>query len=238
MKTISLCILVLILSFFVCCTTDDIFIVETTTRSKEFQEKNTNMYLKNLDPYDTLGNFQNSILETYIVQDHYHATLGSIFEQVKLITENLSNTEYTGGLVPLENLTYMVNYPETSLDTFIENSNLTDIAKTSFSNFAISLSVIESSDDDTFYSTIINYEQSVKADINLTSADSESILTTTTLLKYSSIFRKKRRKDKDWEVSVGNKNNISAKFQGTVAYDDITAVIMSVTMEIYLNINH
>lgn len=237
MKKIFLCTHLLILSIFVSCNTDDVSTLETITQSKEFQEQNTNVFSKSLGHYDTLGSFHNLVLETYLSENYSYTTLEDIFLQVKHTTEDLGNTTYLSGLVPLEDLAYMVNNPESSLDTFIENSDLTDLAKTSFSSFSTSLSFIESWDDDTFYSTITDYEQSVKADVNLTSEDNESILTATTLLKYSSTFRKKRRKDKDWEVSVGNKGNIAAKFQGAVAYDDTTAVIMSVTMEIYLNIN-
>lgn len=237
MKKILVCTQVLILSIFVSCNTDDVSTVETITTSKEFQKQNTTVFSKSLGHYDTLGSFHNLVLETYVSENYTYTAIEDIFHQVKQTTENLGNTTYLSGLPPLENLIYIVNNPESSLDTFIENSDLTDLAKTSFSSFATSLSLIESSDDDTFFNTITVYEQSVRADVNLSSADNESILTATTLLKYSSTFRKKRRKDKDWEVSVGNRDNISAKFQGAVAYDDTTAVIMSVTMEIYLNIN-
>ena len=237
MKKILVCTQVLILSIFVSCSTDDVSTVETITTSKEFQKQNTTVFSKSLGHYDTLGSFHNLVLETYVSENYSYTAIEDIFLQVKQTTENLGNTTYLSGLAPLENLIYMVNNPASSLDIFIENSDLTALAKTSFSSFATSLSLIESSDDDTFYSTITAYEQSVKADVNLSSADNESILTATTLLKYSCTFRKKRRKDKDWEVSVGNRGNIAAKFQGAVSYDDTTAVIMSVTMEIYLNVN-
>jgi len=237
MKKISLCTHVLILSIFVSCNTDDVSTTETTKQSQEFKEENTNVFSKSLSPYDTLGSFHNLVLDTYISENYSYTTLEDIFQQVKHTTENLGKTTYLSGLAPLEDLTYMVNNSESSLDSFIENSDLTDLAKTSFSGFAFSLSVIESSDDDTFYSSITDYEQSVKGNVNLSSEDNASILTVTALLKYSCTFRKKRRKDKDWEVSIGNRSNISAKFQGVVSYDATTAVIMSVTMEIYLNSN-
>jgi len=234
MNKISLCTIVLIIPILICCSADNLSQEETNTQSKKIQEKDIHVLSRSVNPYDTLGILQNQVLEIYLSEDYTYTSLEDIFQEVTLITQTVTNTTYTRGTVPLEDLLYIRDNPQSSLDTFIENSNLSSAAQASFSDFVTSLSLINEGDYQTLYDVITDYELFVTNNTNFTSEDKAILLSTTALIHYSFIFLDKR-KDKDWETSVGNRN-ISPKFQGTM-YDSTTAIIMSATMELYLNIN-
>lgn len=156
--------------------------------------------------YDAIGKMQGDILEVYFDGSHNHETIEEIYDEINRLIYDFGSIELNGPeLKPdlLERITAISDAPEASLDKIISDSHLSEGAKTSLSNFIASLLLLQDEDYTEIYYFIVLYEASVIDSVQFNSEDKRVILTTSALVRHSASY-KKRRKDKDWETSVGN----------------------------------
>ena len=169
-------------------------------KAQEVNPENTS------NAYDVYGKAHSDILDIY-ENDHYnYPTIGQISGQVEVIVG--TGTFFPGlGLndgvaVTSASISQLVNSPAARAKAVIENSNMAAAAKISFEGFVDYLILHDADDYEKNHSYIIQYEAVVSGSA-FNTGDKKAILIASSISRYS-LFRSKRRKDKDWETSVGN----------------------------------
>jgi hypothetical protein len=156
-----------------------------------------------LNPYDYTGRIHNDILETL---DSLNIDSTSV-EEIGFIIDSIAATypEAPATIDALAELTSEIIWiasDNTAIDDVLADSSLSGTAQLSLSGFITSLLLASEDPYDDLYDLIVLYESSVLSSLAFTSAEKRTILTTTSIARYS-LYRKKR-KDKDWETSVGS----------------------------------
>lgn len=211
MKNILL-ILVSILSLLISCTNEntDYNNLSESSLSKP-KSKNTAKMLQTTSPenpdnaFDIAGKIHNDILDTYLTGNYNCTTIIQISQKVDSISalnNDFLNLETT---LPMNfgEIQETIDYPQIKLEQAIANSGMTNAAKICLSNFMASIVLWETNEYDAIHLSIISFENSVLSNPQLTAEDKRIILTTSSITRYS-IYYAKKRKDKDWETSVGN----------------------------------
>ena len=240
MKNISLW-LVTVALLIVSCTADTIDTTEGID-SKVSSKKSikTARLAQNLTPenpanaYDFAGKLHNDILDIYLTGNYQYNTIAEISQQIEAIAMMNSDSVFAGlktnEPVNIEEIQDIVNNPESKLNEAIVNSSMTNVAKDSLSSFINSLFLWENAAYEEIYEFIISYESSVMANTQFTNEDKRIILTTSSIARYS-LYYDKKRKDKDWDSSVGNRvGGVSGAIDNS-----LTAVIRSLVAGIMIN---
>lgn len=237
MKTITIWILILSTPFlFIACSIDPSTEVSELTSFENEHTLGSNLFsIENQEnEFDVIGKVQNSIFENYFSESRNYSSIEEIYNAVHQHLNNSAHTELNSTL-PIPNLIAKVaairDEPELSLNTIIAGSHLSTVAKQSLSHFIGSLLLLQEGDYTKAYNFMVSYETSVIESTLFNNEDKRVILTTTALIRYSSI-EKKRRKDKDWETSVGN---IAITVEGAL-HDSRTAIQMALVATISTNV--
>ncbi|WP_294825176.1 hypothetical protein, partial [uncultured Flavobacterium sp.] len=156
-----------------------------------------------LNPYDYTGRIHNDILESL---DGMDLGLTSV-EQISTLIDSIeaAHPDVPYPAASLSNLTGEISWmanDNSALDDILMDSSLGITAQSSLSGFIDSLLLLNSASFDDIYSMIVLYEASVLANSAFTTTEKRTILTTTSVARFS--LHRKKRKDKDWETSVGN----------------------------------
>ncbi len=177
-----------------------------------------------LNPYDSVGNLHNEIVDIYLSANHTHTSVEDINDEIQtLIMASTTVSDSSSLILPgTDVIADILSSPYTSLMDIIDNSDFTSYAKIQFADFVDSLMMMSEEEYEDLYEFITLYESSVLIDIALNSNDKRIILTVTSLVRHSFYYSKKR-KDKDWETSVGN---IAAGTGGALE-DSIAALRMA-----------
>lgn len=245
MKNISLWIIVSsALLFLISCSTDELSresnalkepnepIENRLSGFSPLNESNTKNAKQSVNPYDELGKMHNRILDAYWAANPNpnHNTIEEVYEAVR----NLMNVDTAEGTATepepsfINSITDIINDPENSLNTIISNSHLTNPAKTSLHGFIGSLVLIQDDSYEDIEQLIVSYEAFIMANSPLLNNEDKRVILITTAIARYSFYYSKRRKDKDWETSVGN---IAAMTSG--ALDSSSAAIeMALVTEI------
>lgn len=200
--------LTLICSFLFSCNTDEENIINLDIHSSDSYKKQIQQIPQNyINPYDTIGKLQNYILDIYLSTNHNHNTIEEINGEVQTMVSiygnsNIGNTVQLS-LTSINQINNPLNTTESNLNTIIGNSQLTSQAKISLSGFINSLFLLVDEEYEDIHEFIIAYELGTINNSEFNDEDKRIILTTSSLSRYSFYYEKKR-KDKDWETSVGN----------------------------------
>lgn len=219
---------------FSCNTDEEVIINPDTTVLDSYKKQCQKIAQNNTNPYDTIGKIQNYILDIYLSANHSHSTIEEINEEIQTIVNTYGNS-FIGSSVQ-QSLTVgnqiinPFNTTESSLSTIIANSQLTNQAKVSLSGFITSLFLLVEEEYKDIHDFVVSYELSVINNSEFNDEDKRIILTTSSLSRYSFYYEKKR-KDKDWETSVGN---IMAGLSGALE-NSLTAVNSALVTGIYHN---
>lgn len=165
------------------------------------------------NPYDNAGRIYDEIFDSY-----YDGTARSInVQSVISDVESLANANSSfvainvSGYHPItaERVQYIAGRTISDVAGIIGASALTPTAKTSFSNFLLSFVALYSLETDAvkIYDSIAKYEVSIIGSNLFTENDKRVMLTTTSIVRYTSYRAKKRPKkntDPDWIISVGH----------------------------------
>ncbi|MFN3753704.1 hypothetical protein [Flavobacterium sp.] len=207
MKNIYSCLI--ILTFFASCVNDE----------NSGQEINPSISHKdggdilptfNANPYDKAGKIYDELFDGYYNGTSRSTDIQSVILQVEAIAN--ANTSFNGigqGHQPLvtERIEHLANLNKGDIASVIGASTLSPTAKTSFSNYLISISALFDSEEDAsiMYNAIVKYEETVIDNELLTANDQRIILTTTSIMRYSSYRAKKKPKkntDPYWNIWV------------------------------------
>ena len=220
-----------ILSSFIIITTYAILFTSCTLDSDanrplvpdEPSQRITGLYPENASNiYDSAGQLHNEIAEAYLAGGFNPTTTAGTISQIEVLAT--TNSEFQL-LVPSNYVSPTAMEIESILSAtkgdcldIIANSAMTTNSKLSLLTFLDTLMVYRDQqvDYDTIHQYVIDYEMSIINDKSLPATDSKVILTTTSIARYAFYFarkhKKKRPKDRDWEISWGN---ITAGTQGS-----------------------
>lgn len=167
------------------------------------------------NPYDIAGKIHNDILEVYLGTNPALGTIARISQRVDSISalnSDLLSLETSSANIYGE-IQEIIDNPQTALNQAIANSPMTLIAKDCLSGFMVSMLLWEPNEYSVIHESIISFEASVLSNVQLSSEEKRIILTTCSITRYS-VYYAKKRKDKDWETSVGNR---AGALQGAIA---------------------
>ena len=240
MKSISFSLIILVLLTF-SCTSDTVNSEEIITRGtaekklKKAQSLEETLTAENpSNIYDLAGKLHNEILDVYLNENYQYYRIPLISQQICAIVN--ANTEFSflnldDQPACLEKCQDIANDPQMKFDESIANSSLSNLAKVSFSDFMETLLFLEGANYETVHQFIVSYESGVMADAQFSDEDKRIILTTASITRYS-LYYEGRRKDKDWESSVGNR---AGAFMGAIDNLD-SAVGRSLVIGIMANL--
>ncbi|MFH7017379.1 hypothetical protein [Flavobacterium sp. FlaQc-47] len=228
MKNLLL-LLVILTSLLFSCTSENI--ESSSINLVEEKSKNTAKLLQNLSPenpanaYDIAGKIHNDLLDVYLSCNYTFSTIPEISQKVDSISALNNDLLILGTNLPVnfQEIQEIVDDPQTKLEQAITNSSMTNAAKICLSNYMASLLLWDTNEYPIIHQSIISFEASILANTQFTSEDKRIILTTSSIVRYSTYYAKER-KDKDWETSVGNR---VGAVQGAVA-NSSTAVNKSI----------
>ncbi len=206
---------------------------EVITKLNEVLLKNSELIPQNnANEYDSIGILQNHLLDIYLSANHNHTSIEEVNDEIQsliFVGTGLFNSIPTHLVV--DQIIDIMNSPESSLNTIISNSHLTNEAKSNLTDFIDSLLLLQDEEYEDIYQFIIFYESSVIENRLLNNEDKRVILITSSIARHS-IYYERNQNDKDWEVSVGN---ITAAVYGALE-DSLTAINFSLVTGISLNI--
>mgnify|MGYP003609756203 CR=1 FL=1 len=212
MKNISLWIIILS-AFAVSCDTEDNILTQhegspgsSQMLSASFKGQ-AELPHNTANPYDAYGNAHNDILALYERGAYQGQDIDSISTHVESIisaNDGFGGLELDQGLqVSAPSITLILDAPMERAGTVIENSQMSTSAKASMAGFLNYIFLHEKDGYEEIYSHIVSYEAGVSGTADLSAADKEKMLVTASIVRHS-LYRSKKRKDKDWETSVGN----------------------------------
>lgn len=179
------------------------------------------------NPYDYLGRVRNTLLDSVLVTYPSSASLEELVSRVNGLANGfqefnaLKTSAYQN--LTVSGLSYYLQYSG-SVQGLAQELPLTG-SKDGFVSFSQGLL---SRSDDSFednLSWITAYEAAVMSS-DYTEAEKKILLITTAIERYA-VYARKKPKDKDWDLLIGN---IMATSQGA-ALDPATAVLYSVAFE-------
>ena len=167
-----------------------------------------------LNPYDFTGQMHNDILadlENTDLNLHSIPFIANAVDSVYssnpgIISLSSGNPLLTARLLEI---TAMVNN-NNLLPSVLAASSMRTPARISLSTFIDSLTLDHDHPYEQIYNQIISYEAAILANTEMNISEKRIILTTTSVVRYSSY--EKKRKDKDWETSV---TSIAATIAGS-----------------------
>lgn len=208
-----LSLLVIITSLLVSCTSENIDDTEPLD-SEVLKEKsvNTGKMLTTdnpanpANPYDIAGKIHNDILDSYLTGNHSCTTIAEISQKVDSISALNSDLLNLATNLPISygEIQEIIDDPQLELEQTIANAPMTNTAKECLSDFMASMLLWEGNEYSVIHQSIISFETSVVSSVMFSTEEKRIILTTSSIARYSMYYSKKR-KDKDWETSVGNR---------------------------------
>jgi len=182
--------------------------------------------------YDFAGEAQNELLDLYLDGNYSYSSIEEVSEQVALLAAQhyALGGQDTPPTISQEQVASIVTNPSAALGAVATSPALSSTAAAAFSDFMVTLNAAQGATYEELYSLIISYEATVINNPAYSSTDKEVILTSTSIARYTIYYRKKR-KDRDWDTSVGN---IVAGASGAEE-NTISAVAMAVVTGISIN---
>lgn len=228
MKKILLCgVLLCLITLMSSCDKEEI----TSTHQQQFKKVSFQMSSEN--PYDEVGLLYNVLFDTYLTLEHTVDSIEDIAIEVNRLITIYTSLEQT--TIPVNSeftdwIEQIVNNPEDELDVIVSETDLSIRAKAKLNNLINLVSGVTITNYDETLITIISYEKEIIIDVSLTLKEKEIILTVSSILKYS-LYDNGDRKDKDWDLSVGN--IVATVYGATHSRQD--ALLMGLTVKIFQN---
>ena len=198
MKKLSLC------SIFFCvlvsCSTEsDIELSDQTSKNNSKSKKSSILSGNQLNPYDGEGKKYEEALVSYLQNNDHPNTVEELTIQIQFISEEFTTSNITSDQVSL-----IMNDPISKLSENIENSSLGIQAKVQVAGFIKNLIDLQEEEYEQIYNYITFYEMQILANSELSTEEKANILVISSISTYA-LEGESKRKDKDWETSVGNK---------------------------------
>lgn len=173
------------------------------------------------NPYDITGFVYTELFEAYYAGDSLGSTILEIANDVQDIADAnssfnaLKKSTYQG--ICIACIEYILDHQSTCVFDIISATNMSRNTKESLNDFTTSYIALFDREQDVaiLYQAILAYESEVIESYLYTEADKEILLTTSSIMRYSSYRAKKKPKkntDPDWTILVGN---IAASIEGS-----------------------
>lgn len=159
------------------------------------------------NPYDEVGKKYGIWLSEYYQIHGYSKTIHDLTAQVNYVGAKLKVHDVLGKsniLITEHGITVSVSNPENTVTSILATGTLSDTAKSSLVIFFVSLIQNKEAEYSLLYDFIVAYEAGIMDSSNLTSYELETILGITSVTRYA-LDAEGGHKDRDWEISVGNK---------------------------------
>lgn len=156
--------------------------------------------------YDIAGKIHNDLLDAYLSGNFSDHTINAVNSKIDSISFLNSDFQNLPSYYPanFQEIQEMVDSPEIQLEQIIANSSMSMASKNCLSEFMSSATLWQNSDYEAVHSSIISFEATVTNHQQFTAEEKRIILTSSAITRYSFYYASKR-KDKDWETSVGNR---------------------------------
>jgi len=168
------------------------------------------------NPYDDRGKAYLQILDSYEALEKDSADDLSIITTLETIAIGLGVSDHSYNPLVSQNIRQIKSLSHSNIDDALTGLNVSASGKALLISTVNELILLKNLDAsyDAVYTSLINQEQTVLHSA-LSPHDTEVLLTTFSIVRYS-IYNKSRRKrkDRDWELSVGN---VIATAYGAVA---------------------
>lgn len=195
----------IIMIFFISCT-NEIDLPKTSTFSSN-ERSVLEMPANSDNPYDEAGRLHTELFEAYYASDTLPTTIPDIAGRVELLASN--NSELSGLItigydaISADRIQYILSHTNISVTEIIDATGMTTEAKLSLGNFINTLSLLFEKEEsgEVLYNFVADYEAVVLNDSLLTENDKRIILTTSSIVRYSSyrvLKRPKKSTDPDW----------------------------------------
>ena len=220
--------LLFLISFHSSCDNEELTII-----SNSHSKKTRTILIDSENPFDELGEIHNVLFDLYSPPPNFQKDIEVIANEVNYLLSNYTNLQpstITIDSLFVEWFEEIIYYPEQSLDTIISQSELSTLAETKLLNLIEITSGTTTTDINEALLEIISFEENIIMDIILLTKEKEIILMVSAIAKYS-IYDNGDRKDKDWDLSVGN---IVATINGAVN-NNHNALLFALIAKIYLN---
>lgn len=168
----------------------------------------------------------NDALAAYLEENSYPDSVEELSNLVQFISDQYAGSNIADSITP-EQIIRINSYPLNELSTSLENSVLGMEAKAEIETFLKDLINIQGKDYQEISNYIVLFEEEVLKNTVLNDREKESILTVSTISLYS-FQEESKRKDKDWETSVGNRKIRSFFDSGQIPIISLIAVIQKI----------
>ncbi|WP_343617350.1 hypothetical protein [Flavobacterium sp.] len=160
-----------------------------------------------LNPFDKKGLLYYNALQDYQAVNPVPNSIGEITNQIKYLScqiEKRSNTRK--GVITFNDsiVEAIMSDPDSHMINIVQNSALSTNAKSTLISFLQGLINHRHLDFAVSYGYIVDYEETIIDDNPFDDDETETILTITSISRYS-LYSESERKDKDWDLSAGNK---------------------------------
>ncbi|AWG22828.1 MULTISPECIES: hypothetical protein [Flavobacterium] len=191
------------------CSTDEYgnTIEEVNSVSAQASTSKTIGPANNANPYDEVGKEYGFWLSEYYQIHGYSKTIQDLATQVNYIGAKLKAPDVLGKsniLITEDGISISINNPETVVISTLASGTLSEAAESSLLGFFVSLIQNREAEYNLLYDFITTYEAGIMDSSNLTSFELETILGITSVTRYA-LDAEGGHKDRDWEISVGNK---------------------------------
>jgi hypothetical protein len=151
------------------------------------------------------------LLSQFYDQSNFDAESIILINQAIHPNGNTTVSLATGNLLNLTNssiaqIRNVVTQSQNLFELNVDNPSMTSAGKASLSNFIKNMMQFNNDDYQSVLQSITDYQSTVSSD-NSYSADDKCVILAISSIAASSLFYEKTRKDKDWETSVGNRED-------------------------------
>jgi hypothetical protein len=162
---------------------------------------------KKTNPFDSKGKEYYDALIVYQKQNKFPNSITEITDQIRFVSSQFEKGRITSRSVISFNETIVASImtdPDNSMIQIVQSSLLGSAAKVSLINFLQDLIAQRQLEFSIAYGYIVAYEGTVLESVTMSEDDKETILTVTSISRYS-LYSESERKDRDWEKSAGNR---------------------------------
>lgn len=157
--------------------------------------------------FDFKGSLYYNALILYRENKKAPNSITGIAEQIQFISGKFDSASKTAkNLIVFDDqiVQSIMHDPDNIMINIVQGSSLSTSVKSNLTSFLQNLILHRHDEFDVIYSYIISYENVVLENGVLTEDEKDTILTITSISRYS-LYSETQRKDRDWETSVGSK---------------------------------
>ncbi|MDQ8013387.1 MAG: hypothetical protein REI96_13130 [Flavobacterium nitrogenifigens] len=183
-----------------------------------------------LNPFDKAGILYYNTLIDYQNNKQMPNSVGEITEQIKFISGRIDKKTKSEKRIIVFNDSIVESImadPDNCMINIVQSSQLSSYAKGNLINFLQGLINQRQLDFTVSYNYIVDYEGTVIDDTSLDADETETILTITSISRYS-LYSETERKDKDWDLSAGNKPARKIFSQNEISIISIIALLHNI----------